>query len=92
MGAKILMPSCSAGGLHVDYPYWAMDPGMPVSPALMMQVIWMMEPFSKDNGGTWVAPGSQRYQIHVDKSRFAEEAIQLQGNASGVMISHELRY
>ena len=92
MGAKILMPGCSAGGLHVDYPYWAMDPGMPVSPALMKQVIWMMEPFSKDNGGTWVALASQRYQIHVDKSRFAEVAVQLQSNASGAVISHELRY
>ena len=65
---------------------------MPVSPALIMQVIWMMDPFSKENIGTRVAPGNQRFQIHVDKSRFAEEAIQLQGNAGGVVISHELRY
>ena len=92
MGAKILMPGCSAGGFYVAYPYWAIDPGMPGSPALMMQVIWMMRPLSKDNGGTWVAPGSQRYQIDVDKTRFAEEAIQLQGNAGDAVISHELRY
>ncbi|SVD14337.1 uncharacterized protein METZ01_LOCUS367191 [marine metagenome] len=51
-----------------------------------------MEPFSKENIGTRVAAGNQRFQIHVDKSRFAEEAIQLQGNAGGVVISHELRY
>ena len=65
---------------------------MPVSPVLIMQVIWMMEPFSKENIGTRVAPGNQRFQIHVDKSRFAVEAIQLQGNASDAVISHEVRY
>ena len=65
MGTKILMPGCSAGGFYVDYPYRAMDPGM---------------------------PGSQRYQTHIDKSRFAEEAIQLQDNAGDAVIRDELLY
>ena len=90
MSARVLMPGCTIGTLHVDYPYWAMDPGMPVKPALMLQVIWMMEPFSETNGGTWVAPGSQNYKTHVDNDRFAEEAIQLQGNAGDAVIGHGL--
>ncbi len=90
LGAKILKPGCGEGSLHVDYPYWAMDPGMPVSPALMMQVIWMLEPFSAENGGTWVAPGSQKYLAHVDNNRFKQEAIQLEGNAGDAMVSHGL--
>ena len=90
MSARILMPGCAPGTLHVDYPYWAMDPGMPVRPALMLQVIWMMEPFSKANGGTWVAPGSQKYLTHVDNALFAKEAIQLKGNAGDAIISHGL--
>ena len=58
VSARVLPPDCPLGGLHVDYPYWAMNPGLPVDPALMMQVIWMMEPFTEYNGGTWIAPGS----------------------------------
>jgi ectoine hydroxylase-related dioxygenase (phytanoyl-CoA dioxygenase family) len=88
--AKTLMPGCGKGRLHVDYPYWAMDPGMPVTPALMMQVIWMMQPFTEDNGGTWVAPGSQQYGSTVDIDRFKREAIQATGNAGDAIISHGL--
>ena len=86
--AKVLMPGCGKGRLHVDYPYWAMDPGMPVAPALMMQVIWMMEPFSTENGGTWIAPGSQRYGQQVDIERFRSEARQVTGAAGDAFISH----
>lgn len=88
--AKVLMPDCGKGRLHVDYPYWAMDPGMPVQPALMMQVIWMMEPFSSTNGGTWIAPGSQKYGSAVDIDRFKAEAVQAEGSAGDALISHGL--
>jgi len=88
--AKILLPESEPGMLHVDYPYWAMDPGMPVTPALMMQVIWMMNPFSAENGGTWVAPGSQTWPSRVDKDKFAEQAIQLEGAAGDAIVSHGL--
>ena len=90
LSARVLMPGCAPGTLHIDYPYWAMDPGMPVNPALMLQVIWMMESFSEANGSTWVAPGSQKYLTHVDSDRFAKEAIQLKGNAGDAIISHGL--
>ncbi|XOV82351.1 MAG: phytanoyl-CoA dioxygenase family protein [bacterium] len=87
---RILMPGCTTGGLHIDYPYWAMPAGMPVDPPLMMQVIWMMEPFSSTNGGTWVAPGSQRWPERPAADRFAQDAIQITGNAGDALVSHGL--
>lgn len=88
--ARILPPNCPLGGLHVDYPYWAMNPGMPVDPALMMQVIWMMEPFTEHNGGTWVAPGSQQWTGAPELERFEANAIQATGNAGDAVVSHGL--
>ncbi|MEM9622114.1 MAG: phytanoyl-CoA dioxygenase family protein [Pseudomonadota bacterium] len=88
--ARVLLPGCAPGGLHVDFPYWAMNPGMPVEPALMMQVIWMMEPFTEVNGGTWVAPGSQQWTGKPDLERFEQSAIQATGNAGDAVVSHGL--
>lgn len=88
--AKTLMPECKKGRLHIDYPYWAMDHGMPVEPALMMQVIWMMQPVNEENGGTWVAPASQLYNEPVDIDRFKSEAVQVTGNAGDAFLSHGL--
>jgi ectoine hydroxylase-related dioxygenase (phytanoyl-CoA dioxygenase family) len=87
---RILMPGCEMGGLHVDFPYFAMNPGMPVVPALMMQVIWMMEPFTETNGGTWVAPGSQKWTGNPQMSRFEGSAIQATGEAGDAVVSHGL--
>lgn len=88
--AKTLMPGCGQGRLHVDYPYWAMDPGMPVEPALMLQVIWMMQPFGPDNGGTWVLPGSQVRDGQVDIDEFKHAAVQIKGGAGDAFLSHGL--
>lgn len=88
--ARILPPNCPPGGLHVDYPYWAMNPGLPVDPALMMQVIWMMEPFTEHNGGTWVAPGSQLWTGAPELERFEANAMQATGNAGDAVVSHGL--
>ncbi len=90
LGARVLMPGCELGGLHVDYPYWAMDPGMPVEPALMLQVIWMLEPFTEENGGTWVAPGSQAWGEYPAEKRFAASAVQITGNPGDAVVSHGL--
>lgn len=90
VGGRILLPDCHLGGLHVDYPYWAMDPGMPVEPPLMLQVIWMLEPFTEQNGGTWVAPGSQAWGDYPEESRFNDRAIQATGNAGDAVVSHGL--
>lgn len=88
--ARILMPGCVLGGLHIDYPYWAMPNGMPVSPPLMMQVIWMMEPFTSDNGGTWVLPNSQHESTWPDEEKFNKQAHQVSGEAGDALVSHGL--
>ena len=88
--ARVLMPGCELGALHVDYPYWAMEPGMPVSPPLMLQVIWMMEPFTATNGGTLVAPGSQKWGGVPELERFGDHAIHATGNAGDALVSHGL--
>lgn len=90
VGGRILMPDCDLGGLHVDYPYWAMNPGMPVEPALMLQVIWMLEPFTAENGGTWVAPGSQAWGEYPQEAKFQEASIQATGNSGDAVVSHGL--
>ena len=90
VSARVLPPNCPPGGLHVDYPYWAMNPGMPVEPALMMQVIWMMEPFTPHNGGTWVAPGSQLWDSSPNLERFEANAIQATGEPGDAVVSHGL--
>jgi ectoine hydroxylase-related dioxygenase (phytanoyl-CoA dioxygenase family) len=87
---RVLMPGCEMGALHVDWPYWAMDAGMPVAPPLMVQVIWMMEPFGATNGGTLVAAGSQKWQQPLDLDRFGQHAIQVKGNAGDAIVSHGL--
>ncbi len=88
--ARVLMPGCAPGRVHVDWPYWGMEPGMPVDPPLMMQVIWMMEPFSPDNGGTRVAAGSQKWGGIPDTERFEQVMFQVSGSAGDAILSHGL--
>lgn len=87
---RVLYPECDPGRLHVDYPYWAMNPGMQPEAPLMLQVIWMMEPFTQSNGGTWVAPGSQRWGASPETERFEANAIQATGDAGDAIVSHGL--
>ena len=86
--ASVLMPECEQGPLHVDYPYWALAPSTPVEPALMMQVIWLMERFTEENGGTWVAPGSQAWSGRPERERFEAHAVQITGDAGDAIVSH----
>jgi len=88
--ARVLMPGCELGPVHVDYPYWAMSPGMPVDPVLMLQVVWMMEPFTEHNAATLVAPGSQCWQGRPQLDKFESCAMQITGNEGDAIVSHGL--
>ena len=55
---EILPPNCPLGGLHVDYPYWAMNPGVNGS-GIDDAGDLDDGAFTEHNGGTWVAPGSR---------------------------------
>ena len=56
----------------------------------MLQVIWMMEPVTATNGGTWVAPGSQKWNEPLSETGFQAAAVQVSGNAGDAIVSHGL--
>jgi len=46
---------------HVDYPYHDISSPYPEE-VLSVQVIWMVDDFTEDNGGTLIVPGSYAYK------------------------------
>ena len=57
--ANIVGPSASAGGWHVDYPYWSMKEPYP-SGFLTGQTVWMLDDFTAENGATACIKGSHK--------------------------------
>lgn len=57
-------------GVHVDYPYWAMKPPFPTYSILEVQVIWLVEDFTAENGSPVFAPGSQKFGNSPDLEHF----------------------
>jgi ectoine hydroxylase-related dioxygenase (phytanoyl-CoA dioxygenase family) len=88
--ARILEPGARQMGAHIDYPYWAMRGPFAVRPALMLQVIWMMQDFTEENGATLVVPGSQLRGTPADAAEFAREAIVVTGSGGSAIVSHGL--
>ncbi len=88
--ARILEPDAREMGSHIDYPYWAMRGPFAVRPPLMLQVIWMMQDFTEENGATLVVPGSQRRGTPPDPAEFAREAIKVTGSSGSAIVSHGL--
>jgi hypothetical protein len=62
--ATINEPGNARGGWHADWPFNQKNAGhvpIPYPDAVMhLTTIWMLSPFSKENGGTLVVPGSHR--------------------------------
>ena len=88
--ARILHPGATEMGVHIDYPYWAMRGPFTLRPPLMVQVIWMLQDFTEDNGATLVAPRSQLRCARPNREQFAREAIKITGAAGDAIISHGL--
>ncbi|BAZ45920.1 hypothetical protein NIES4102_29480 [Chondrocystis sp. NIES-4102] len=88
--AHILYPGASRMGIHVDYPYWAMSSPFPKYPILEVQVIWMLEDFTADNGAPLFAPGTQNLAIQPDLEKFEKTAEKITGEAGTAIISHGL--
>jgi hypothetical protein len=57
--ANIVGPGAPAGGWHIDYPYWAMQPPFPEG-SLTGQTVWMLDDFTTDNGPTACIAGSHK--------------------------------
>ncbi|MDJ0594691.1 MAG: phytanoyl-CoA dioxygenase family protein [Pleurocapsa sp. MO_226.B13] len=88
--AHILNPGSKRMGIHVDYPYWAMSSPFPRYPILEIQVIWMMEDFTADNGAPLFAAGTQNLATKPDKRKFERTAEKITGTAGTAIISHGL--
>ncbi len=88
--AHILHPGAKNMGIHVDYPYWAMSAPFPKYPILEIQVIWMMEDFTANNGAPLFAPGSQNLATQPKTRKFNQTAQKITGTAGTAIISHGL--
>ncbi len=88
--AHILHPEAQRMGVHVDYPYWAMSPPYPQFPVLEVQVIWLVEDFTEDNGAPLFVPGSQKLATKPDLEQFEQQAQKIIAKAGTAIISHGL--
>lgn len=87
---RVMWPGAIEMGVHVDYPYWAMRGPFSVRPPLMLQVIWMLQDFTENNGATLVAPHSQLLATRPDPERFRREAIKVTGTSGSAVLTHGL--
>ncbi|MBE9045366.1 phytanoyl-CoA dioxygenase family protein [Pleurocapsales cyanobacterium LEGE 10410] len=88
--AHILHPGAQRMGIHVDYPYWAMPAPFPKYPILEIQVIWLMEDFTADNGAPLFSPRTQNLATKPDIKQFEQTAEKITGTAGSAIISHGL--
>jgi ectoine hydroxylase-related dioxygenase (phytanoyl-CoA dioxygenase family) len=88
--AHILNPGATNMGVHVDYPYWTMKPPFPAYPVMEIQVIWIVEDFTEENGAPVFAPGSQKSCSPPDLAEFSKISQKLTAKAGSVVISHGL--
>lgn len=88
--AHILHPGAKSMGIHVDYPYWGMPSPFPKYPVLELQVIWLMEDFSANNGAPIFAAQTQKLATQPNKWHFKMIAKKMTGKAGSAIISHGL--
>jgi hypothetical protein len=88
--AHILHPGAQRMGVHVDYPYWAMSPPYPQFPVLEVQVIWLVEDFTENNGAPLFVAGSQKLATKPDLDKFERQAQKITAKAGTAIISHGL--
>jgi glycine/D-amino acid oxidase-like deaminating enzyme len=62
----------------------------PPYPVMEMQVIWLVQDFTEDNGSPLFAPYSQKLCSPPDPLHFSEVAKKVTGKAGSVVISHGL--
>ena len=94
--AAINYPGNEPGKWHADWPFNHENAGhvpMPYPDAVMhLTTIWMLSPFTRENGGTFVVPGSHRSStnptgdIGVDRLKPYPTEIQATGDAGSVLV------
>jgi ectoine hydroxylase-related dioxygenase (phytanoyl-CoA dioxygenase family) len=88
--AHLLAPGSSGQSVHVDYPYWMMDSPYPSHPVMSVQVIWLINDFTRFNGATRYAPGTQTLCSTPNHDQFLKIAEPIKANAGDVIVAHGL--
>lgn len=88
--AHILHPGAKRMGIHVDYPYWAMSSPYPKDPVLEVQVIWLLEDFTENNGAPIFAQGTQKLAVAPNIETFEKLGQKITGKAGSAIVSHGL--
>jgi ectoine hydroxylase-related dioxygenase (phytanoyl-CoA dioxygenase family) len=88
--AHILHPGATSMGVHIDYPYFTMKSPFPSRPVMDIQLIWMVEDFTEENGAPMFAPGSQKLCLPPDSVKFSQIAQKVTGKAGSLVMSHGL--
>lgn len=88
--AHILNIGATNMGVHIDYPYFTMKSPFSPYPVMDIQLIWMVEDFTSENGAPVFAPGSHKLGLPPDPVKFSQIASQVTGKAGSVVISHGL--
>ncbi|EKX44488.1 hypothetical protein GUITHDRAFT_109608 [Guillardia theta CCMP2712] len=74
-------------GWHVDYPYHDIEIGMWPDLPLGLQVLWLLDNFTSENGGTMFYPGSHEFFSPPNIEQFSTPEI-LTAPAGSVLVAH----
>ena len=87
-GCNWWKPGAPAQGLHVDAPYgWFLKNGFPVPDVnLLVNSLWMLTDFTRENGGTRVIPFSHHARRSPRKSVTYEHQVAAEGPAGSIVI------
>jgi ectoine hydroxylase-related dioxygenase (phytanoyl-CoA dioxygenase family) len=95
IATNTLLPGATGQEPHLDYPYWDYFnrkhwPSQPkikgCNFALNMQVVVLLDDFTKLNGGTAYAPGTQIEAVWPNKEEFFKNALQLEASAGDILV------
>lgn len=96
-GSDEKMLSARSGGMHADYPYgghagcWddCLDASLPQHPPTI-QLIFMLDDFTEDNGATLILPGSHATRLNPmtkeHRDYFARNSVSAKGKAGDLMM------
>jgi ectoine hydroxylase-related dioxygenase (phytanoyl-CoA dioxygenase family) len=89
--ANVLHPGAPAQEPHADYPFWDLyatdrwPRGAAGMPVIQVETVTMLDAFTKENGATWLVPGSFSRGRWPSADGFEHEAIQVEGPPGTVL-------
>jgi ectoine hydroxylase-related dioxygenase (phytanoyl-CoA dioxygenase family) len=86
--SNTLLAGCDTTYWHVDHPFWTIAPPYPVDPPLTAHVIWCLDEFTEENGGTSFIAGSHRRTRLPDDMDYSFESATVTAPAGSVIFAH----